>query len=786
MKKTNKLWLCLLLTALVAALFAVGFTAAAEETPVYAVGDQIRFGNYPQSRVDETPALRAAAETASWKSYGYYALPTDSRDYMQFADFLCDGVKYRAVAFCEYRWEGSTTSASSNTAPLSNGYRKNTIYYFKYEPLTWRVLDPATGFVLCESTIDAQAFFDGPYVQRPTHYGDPGICWHDESMTTYASEYETSTIRLWLNGIFFETSFTDEQKANIQVTELNNNSTVDSLYDAAPTNDKVFLLSYADAINPAYGFSSSPETMDANRKAEGTDYARCQGLNVVNGTPGTNYSWWLRTPEAYGDLNYVYRGALSKYEPYFNNPGVRPACHLSVLADDTAQDAYLFSANEEQGFCGAEDDGANLTWKRDRNTLTVSGTGEMKRLFRWPAVMYTSIVNHVVVEAGVTTLGRAFSEMQIKAIDIPQSVTGIAYSAFADCDALTDVFYAGSETQWGQIETEEENTPLLAARRHYNIVDWGYCGGEGDGTNLIWTLDRDGLLTISGEGEMGDTRWSDAVSQSTTGVVMEEGVTTVSVCAFADTHAKSIVVPASVTTIWNSAFINCSQLETLTILNPTQVLGTDRLNLPYFDDGLGPVFRFNVTLRGYLGSTTAALGQDGPDRWPFTALCPTDYTHNVIQKEAVSAACTEAGHTAGWYCTDCGAWLNGETVDPTNHPQAVQQEKVLPRAGFHEHGHEAGVWCADCGTWVSGGDVIHNQDGEQRIVKEATVNETGEVLIECTKCGEWGLYELPKLDPPADDDGGEETDNSFFGRVRRFAKSVVDWFLRLIRWMGKR
>ena len=42
--------------------------------------------------------------------------------------------------------------------------------------------------------------------------------------------------------------------------------------------------------------------------------------------------------------------------------------------------------------------------------------------------------------------------------------------------------------------------PVTAAAA--TIEDSGYCGGEGDGTNLRWTLDSDGLLTISGVGEM--------------------------------------------------------------------------------------------------------------------------------------------------------------------------------------------------------------------------------------------------------------------------------------------
>ena len=33
-----------------------------------------------------------------------------------------------------------------------------------------------------------------------------------------------------------------------------------------------------------------------------------------------------------------------------------------------------------------------------------------------------------------------------------------------------------------------------------DIVDSGTCGAEGDGSNLTWTLDSEGVLTISGTG----------------------------------------------------------------------------------------------------------------------------------------------------------------------------------------------------------------------------------------------------------------------------------------------
>ena len=51
MKKTNKLWLALLLTVLVAALLAVGFTAAAEEPTLDAVLASAKTRRYALSRI---------------------------------------------------------------------------------------------------------------------------------------------------------------------------------------------------------------------------------------------------------------------------------------------------------------------------------------------------------------------------------------------------------------------------------------------------------------------------------------------------------------------------------------------------------------------------------------------------------------------------------------------------------------------------------------------------------------------------------------------------------------
>ena len=77
----------------------------------------------------------------------------------------------------------------------------------------------------------------------------------------------------------------------------------------------------------------------------------------------------------------------------------------------------------------------------------------------------------VTIPEGVTSIGGgAFSWCEsLTSVTISESVTSIEGSAFRFCDKLKDVYYAGSQAQWGQIEIDErENEALQSAAIHYN------------------------------------------------------------------------------------------------------------------------------------------------------------------------------------------------------------------------------------------------------------------------------------------------------------------------------
>ena len=148
---------------------------------------------------------------------------------------------------------------------FSNGEKivKNKEYYFKVEPIKWKVLEDKEGkvFIFSELLLDAHRF------------------------DNRSNDYVASSIRSWLNNEFYNKAFTDKQKELIESTTLK---------DISNVTDKVFLLSKDDITNTSFGFSNNKDEYDKARCKKVTDYAKANCANVYN-----RIGWyWLRTPKA--------------------------------------------------------------------------------------------------------------------------------------------------------------------------------------------------------------------------------------------------------------------------------------------------------------------------------------------------------------------------------------------------------------------------------------------------------------------------------------------------------
>ena len=120
---------------------------------------------------------------------------------------------------------------------------------------------------------------------------------------------------------------------------------------------------------------------------------------------------------------------------------------------------------------------------------------------------------------------------------------------------------------------------LLPVTARAAEVASGTCGAEGDGSNLTWTLDDAGTLTISGTGAMENFTYSsslpwDSNRSGIQTVTIGEGVTSIGDRAFISCSSlTSVTIPGSVSSIGDAAFYNCNNLTSVTIPDSVSSIG---------------------------------------------------------------------------------------------------------------------------------------------------------------------------------------------------------------------
>ena len=189
--------------------------------------------------------------------------------------------------------------------------------------------------------------------------------------------------------------------------------------------------------------------------------------------------------------------------------------------------------------------------------------------------------------------GAFFMCTGLKKLEVGEGVTSIGDKAFAYCENLSKVKcipttppLLGKDVFVGihpEVEIVlDENVILAYANsdwdKYFDIsslpINSGYCGDPNvnDGKDVKWELSVNGVLTISGNGEMRSYRiseqellispWRDDV----TSAVIKEGVSNVGVAAFRECKSlKSIELPSSCTIVGDEAFRCCDSLLSISI-----------------------------------------------------------------------------------------------------------------------------------------------------------------------------------------------------------------------------
>src|SRR5574344_1951547 len=275
------------------------------------IGSSYYLGMYPQSKVTDNDLIDTLTTKVgdvptkdnfnSWTSYEYYISNSKSTPFMWYKDASYYQYRYRAVYFNEYR-PSSTFHSSTYNNQSSFGYIKNHIYFFKYEPIKWDVLevaaDKSKAFVVSSISLDAQEF---NYVDDLVDAPKP-------------NNYQYSYINYWLNGnndavisnsySFINSAFDSDEKDLIIESEVKNiltTSVTPNTYACDNFNTKMFLLSYEDVTNTNYGFAST-STASSTRQKQVSDYGVCQGA-YVSSQFNNSSGWATRSP---GSLNSTY------------------------------------------------------------------------------------------------------------------------------------------------------------------------------------------------------------------------------------------------------------------------------------------------------------------------------------------------------------------------------------------------------------------------------------------------------------------------------------------------
>jgi len=196
--------------------------------------------------------------------------------------------------------------------------------------------------------------------------------------------------------------------------------------------------------------------------------------------------------------------------------------------------------------------GDNLTWDLyDNGTLTISGTGAMTD---WglsesaPWYSYDNNIKKVIINNGVTSIGnRAFwSCISLISVTIPGSVTSIEDDAFEGCSSLTSITIPASVTSIGDRTffgcSSLTSITIPASVTSIGVSAFILCSS---------------LTSI-------DVAQNNKNYSSEEGVLFNKNKTEIIHYPAGKTE-KNYTIPASVTSIGNSAFYNCSSLTSITI-----------------------------------------------------------------------------------------------------------------------------------------------------------------------------------------------------------------------------
>ncbi len=228
-------------------------------------GETVQYGLYPQTNVNDSSLVSELNELTDPEANGWY-LYND-----------------------EY-YAKTVAKPHENNYKFDNGtlITKDETYWFKCEPIVWKVLSNNEGecYLVSLTLLDVHKYDDDK------------------------NSYDESSIHSWLSNDFFSAAFALGNDNILETTVDNSGSTTDSddnPYSCNETHDNVFMPSYKDYMNESYGFAHTTADSDS-RCCKTTDWTRARGAYAEQNTNpfyNNNGYYWTRSPYS-GDSGFTW------------------------------------------------------------------------------------------------------------------------------------------------------------------------------------------------------------------------------------------------------------------------------------------------------------------------------------------------------------------------------------------------------------------------------------------------------------------------------------------------
>lgn len=297
------------------------------------VWSTFEMGEYPQAEVKDEELINQlnSLENSEWTKitnpYTKYRKKEEKAGVVTY-----NGNKYLRMCCRD-------ASVYSSEAGYYKWADKTSYHYFLYQPIKWRVLsvneDGSNCLVVADIALNAQPFNYSLSTKTVNKKTAVPSDWRYSTLRSFLNAYDGST-----NGQkadyssygFYNMAFSEAEKENILTTKNANDKGKYSSTKVGSSTEKIFCLTYKDALNADYGFGGDAKALVNARINACSDYAKAMGAFGADERvywvtrSGGKSNTYVSNVDYMGDLH---TGGNTVDCPWY---GVRPAMNVNLAA----------------------------------------------------------------------------------------------------------------------------------------------------------------------------------------------------------------------------------------------------------------------------------------------------------------------------------------------------------------------------------------------------------------------------------------------------------------------